>query len=1653
MAELSKAIARLMLERERTQEGQAERPRPTPSTAELPTPLREIVDQVRAKFPPGERPLADALVRQLFDKAGAELLIEAQLPQVVGLTLAAVRFVLDRKADEPRVAVFDPDLVSDGWQVPCTVVQTLMRDRPFIVDTVRECLRQSGCTPRRFFHPLLTVERDARGTLLAVAAPGAPGQRESFVHVEVDRVPDPEALATRLTQHLSDLVLATDDYQAMRAAVAELAEGLRARPLPRPWNADADELAAFLDWLGDKNFVFLGYREYQFAGQGAERTAVERRGSGLGILRREDRSRLAAPRVLPEALRRRLSEPPLHIVSKTNALSPIHRRGHMDYVGVKEIDSAGIVVGEKRLLGLFTSRAHVEEATAVPLLRRKLAAILESEGAAEGSHDYKAISTVFNSMPRVELLAASLTNLQTEIKTILAAEGGTEITVLSRPDALGHGMFVDVILPRARFSDELYRRIEARLAQVLSATAVLDQHLALDESDQVRMHFYLATAETAAGVRAAELRVQVANLLRTWDDQLHDVLREHFPRERVSALAQRYATALSDQYKAATEIPAAVRDIRNLETLVTTRTSQVDLSNEVGPAAGATDAARCTAVKLYLADAELVLSDFLPVLENLGLRVFAEDSLDIALHEVGRVRLHTFFVQTRAGARLDVDGVTPRLNPALLLLHAGRIDNDRLNSLIISAELDWRQVDLLRTYVNHALQIGTAPSRGALVHALVSAPRSARLLWEYFAAKFDPLLPAPPRERLARTLPELEAQFLASLDAVQSVADDRILRALFSAVAATVRTNYFSTPSAEAAGAESGAAGGRETNAPGALAVKFECARIPLLPRPQPVYEIYVHAVHVEGVHLRGSTVARGGIRLSDRPDDFRTEIFDLMKTQMVKNAVIVPAGAKGGFVVKRRGDAPTTPGQVVAAYRTFIGALLELTDNIVQGRITAPPGMLLYDGPDPYLVIAADKGTSTFSDMANELAARQQFWLADAFASGGAHGYDHKKEGITARGAWECVRRHFREMGRDADREPITVVGIGDMSGDVFGNGLLLSRRFQLRAAFNHLHIFLDPQPDPPRSFAERERLFRLPRSSWSDYQHNAISDGGGVFSRNAKKVPLSTAAQRMLGIDSAEPSGEEVIRAILRMEADLLWNGGIGTYVKAEDESHAMVGDSANEAVRVNGAELRVKVVAEGGNLGFTQRGRIEYALHGGRINTDAIDNSAGVDMSDHEVNLKITFAAATESGRLTVAERNQLLTELTPEVTRRVLAHNQRQARALSLDQRRSRTQLGHFRELMTQLENDGLLDRQLECLPDRETLRNRRAAFLGLTRPELAVLLAHSKLALQQQLLASNLPDDPFFEQHLRGYFPDIVNTRFAQHVRSHRLRREIIAVEIGNALIDTMGASFVTRVGRDTGTDAPTVVRAWAVAVAVSGADDVWAEVGNTDPPLPPQAEAACCLALEAAIERATKWIVETQPPDVPATELGRQLAPPTQELLPQLATLLPAAAREQLAADIEALASEGTPRGLAQRIVPLDRLAELFEIAHIAGELEVPRRTVADIYHRVGEVVDLDWVRLSLGALPAEDRWERRAIEGLSEGLVYARRQLTQDIMLTGSAGTPVERCLQDYLAAHVPQLAKLRAVIDDIKSARRATLPALLVVMRELGRLVGRRM
>jgi glutamate dehydrogenase len=1613
VAGLQKAIAQLM-------EGRQERPQ---EQADPPA-LAALLAELNGRVPAAERSLCEVFAREFFAKAPAAVLAGGDPAALAALAASAFAFWRSRGTPSVAVRVLAPQVEREGWHSPLTVIESVLDDRPFIVDTLCAAIEAEGGELRVLIHPVLGVDRRADGTVVRVGPPDVGTSRESFFHAEVARLSASPELQQRLAEHLHQVIRATDDYGAMRERVAAVAAALRERSLPAPWDDERIEAAAFCEWLAAKSFVFLGYREYDLHLTGDTGQAVVRPRRGLGILRDDSRSSYGSLRSVPPALRRRVEEPPLLLVSTTQAISPVHRRAPMDDITLKEVDATGRVIGLRRLLGLFTAKAYSDVGSEIPLLRRCLNEILARDGLVEGSHDYRDAIDLFNSFPREELFASHAEDIRDAMHAIVAADAASGIRVVCRSDALQRGMIVLVLLPRARFSTELHAQVSAVLSRHLRAT-VLHEHLALDDRPVARLHYYLAVPPDALEHPPLDaLRGELDALLRTWDDELRTALARLHGHSETERLVSRYARILPSSYKASTSVADAVTDVRHLETLLATGAAQIELVHPTREGLPLT-------LKLYLSNETLVLSEFVPVLENLGFRVLGQDVIELRPPEGQRVGIHSFAVELAAAPTTPIERTAPLVVETMHAVRGRVAENDRLNALVTAAAMEWRAVDVLRAYVEHVRQTGVA-ARSTLIEALTVNPACARRLWESFAAKFDPSAsPLGADERTVGAVAEAHSQALAALDAVQNLTHDRALRALINAVAATVRTNFYAVAP------------------PLPIAVKLDAALMPHLQPPRPALETWVHGAGMQGVHLRAGRVARGGIRASDRPDDFRAEVLGLLRTQMVKNAVIVPVGAKGGFIVRGQRGASADPARVESAYRAYIEALLSITDNLERGQPIPPAGQLVYDAADPYLVVAADKGTATFSDLANDIALRRGFWLGDAFASGGSHGYDHKRLAITARGAWECARQHFRELGRDLDRETVSAIGIGDMSGDVFGNGLLRSRRLRLLAAFDHRDVFLDPDPDPEQSYRERERLFGVPRSRWTDYAAGVLSRGGGVYSRHAKSIPLSPEARAMLELDTTAHSGEDVVRAILRMKVDMLWNGGIGTYVKARDETDAEVADPANDPVRITAGELRAGVVVEGGNLGLTQRARIEYALAGGRINTDAIDNSGGVDLSDHEVNLKIALAPLVAEGTLTGTGRDAVLAELADATCESVLAHNRSQALALGLDQARSRTHLAGFRDLMAILEAEAGLDRQLVHLPTREALRARRPVSLGLTRPELAVLLAATKLDLQHRLVHSPLCDDPALEADLRAYFPAAFAERFGAAIQRHPLRREIIAVQIANQLVDRMGMTFLVHAVRDTGRDVVEIVRAWVIAWELADGDMLAGQLDAARDRSAGEGQRRCAGALADAVATATLWLVDSLPARRPIAEAIERFRAPVVDLLAAWTGLLTDERRAALARRVNELVAAGVGREVGERLALVAALADLLEVRHIAAEANVSLTAAAEAYIAIGQTLDLDWARdLLPTVLAGEDRWEPRAATGLLDGLRLARRQLTLDVLAHLRAGGSVAQALEAFEATVREQLDIVVGVVADVKASSQPTLPAVLVLMREIGRL-----
>ncbi|MEJ2482981.1 MAG: NAD-glutamate dehydrogenase [Gemmatimonadota bacterium] len=1174
----------------------------------------------------------EEFTRRLLSRASSEWL---QSEPAERIALAA-RALLDLVERTPPGEV-GVDVVAAEKSMHRAVLLTVMPDCPFIVETLREGLQAAEIPIIALLHPVIGLERSASGEVTRILERGEEGEwisatltlLDTQLDVDTGRTLEREALS-----RLRQVKRATDDFPAMHSALESLVGELEAEKSWLSWREEEiQEIQDLASWLADGNFVLLGYREYDVAEgeESGEREVRVRAGSGLGILDDDDRSAFVSPRPLselPADLRSRLVGGPMLIVSKTNALSPVHRRVRMDDISVKRIGSEGEVEGERRFLGLFTAKAFAQDASRIPILRRKLREILEAEQVDKGSHDHGLVVRTFNSLPKEELFLTPVADLVRMIDTVLETHGTDEILVYARPDSLRRGVNVMVILPRRKFSGEVRRSVQQALVEEYDGQ-LLNYYLTMGESEQARLHFYIAADPIdVENVDIEAVRARVRTAIRTWPEHLTLALEDRHDRGRTAELIERYAHAFSSGYRAATGVDEAVDDIEALEALRDSGSRQVVLKDLV-PAQPFT-----FQLKVFDQETRYVLSDVMPVLENLGFRVLTADAYEVRPDASPvEVTVHSFLVQIPDHWEVDPEAAGRRISEAFFAIRNGWAENLGINNLILSAGMDWRQVALIKAYGAYAFRIGAVSSRLGLRRPLLEQPRAARILFEVFSALFDPEMKGNRTEAVRA----LESSYGRILRDVRSIEDDRTLRRLLQLVKATVRTNYFQAEFR------------RRSDAP--VALKFDCSQIEFMPRPRQKHEVWVNSARTEGAHLRMGDVARGGLRWSDRQEDFRLEVLGLVKTQQVKNAVIVPAGAKGAFVVSQPpADRSAWREAGVTSYRDFVGAILSITDNIVSGEVIHPADTVIRDADDPYLVVAADKGTATLSDTANALAAEYDFWLGDAFASGGSKGYDHKAMGITARGAWECVKRHFRELGIDTQTEEFTVSGIGDMSGDVFGNGMLLSRTLRLVAAFDHRHIFLDPDPDAASGWDERKRLFDLPGSSWDDYDRDRISEGGGVWDRGEKSISLSPQVRSLLGVEDEELNGDGLIQAILRAPVDLLWNGGIGTYVKASGETHAEVGDPGNDSVRIDANELGARVIGEGGNLGLTQNARIEFALLGGRCNTDALDNSAGVDTSDHEVNCKILLDAALASSVIRAEDRDRLLKDAADDVAGR-------------------------------------------------------------------------------------------------------------------------------------------------------------------------------------------------------------------------------------------------------------------------------------------------------------------------------------------------------------------------------------------------------------------
>ncbi len=1605
--------------------------------------LDQVAQLVGQRLPPREATDVERFVRHYFrDVAPADLMAREPL-DLYGAALAHLRFGEQRTTDAPKLRLYNPTVEQHGWQSTHTILEIVNDDMPFLIDSVSMELSRHGLGIHLIVHPVFPVRRDGEGRLVEVLVGPVPDEAvpESFMHVEVDRQSDASAMAEverDLERVLDDVRQGVRDWRAMQAKVEDALAGVR----PAAVVVAADELLeieAFLRWLADNHFTFLGYSDYALE-EDADGVHLRRlKGSGLGILKDYDPGeRSRSFDVLPPEVRERSRDPlmPL-LVTKGSARSTVHRATYLDVIGVKRYGPDGSVEGEHRFLGLFTSAAYNRSPREIPLLRRKVQAIFGRAGYSPASHDGKALVNILETYPRDELFQTDTDLLFGIADEILHLQERQRIRLFVRPDPFGRFLTCLVYVPRDRYNTVLRERLQAILVAAAGARDC-EYQVQLSESVLARIVFTIRTPDgLPPGLDPEDLQRKLVEASHSWTDRLRDALQDAVGEEEGNRLFRLYGRALPASYQESVPARAAVPDIRHMDGIALGDGLAMSLYRRLE------DPASLVHFKLIRADAAARLADVLPILEGMGLRVLAEETHHIRARDGREFWIHDFGMELLGGGEVDVESIRLEFQQAFHGVWSQRVENDRFNRLVIAAGLDVRQVVVLRAYCKYVLQLGIPFSQSYIEETLVSNAPLAALLVRLFEARFDP-------ERADREadVAGVERAIQDGLEGVAILDEDRICRTYLGLVQATLRTNYYQR---DADGAPKGY-----------LSLKLDPARVPGMPLPKPAYEIWVYAPQVEAVHLRGGKVARGGIRWSDRREDFRTEVLGLMKAQMVKNSVIVPVGAKGGFFVKRPpagGDRAAQQEEAVRCYRTFLSGLLDLTDNRTDGKILPPPAVVRYDEDDPYLVVAADKGTATFSDIANGVSRSYGFWLDDAFASGGSAGYDHKVMGITAKGAWESVKRHFRELGRDIQSEPFTVVGIGDMSGDVFGNGMLLSDHIRLVAAFDHRHVFLDPDPDPAVSMAERKRLFALPRSSWADYDRALLSAGGGIFPRSLKSIEITPEMRRVLAIEAARLPPAELIRAILRAPVDLLWNGGIGTYVKAAAESHADAHDRANDAVRVDGEGLRCKVVGEGGNLGLTQHGRVAFAGAGGRINTDFIDNSAGVDCSDHEVNIKILVGGIMAAGDLTLKQRNELLAGMTEEVAALVLRDNVLQNVALSIAQSYGVELLDAEMRLMRKLERQGRLDRAIEMLPGDEALAERRKAGQGLTRPESAVLLAYAKMTIYDGLLATDLPDRPYFGTDLAKYFPRPLRRRFGEQILGHRLRRELVATALANSLVNRGLHVIASDLEDEAGASLGEIALGYVLARDAYDILPVWGRVEALPAGVPVELQLAMLRQLRRVLVRGTRWFLANGGRPLRLVEAVGRFRPGIGRIVASLETVLGEDAAAALGRTVEDHVAQGVEATLARSLAALPYLlpsGDVVLVARRAAGDQVPEETAllatARVYFALDTVLGIGWLRERLGRVALRSGWDRLALAGQEEEVSVVLRRLAVAALAAGVPGGTVgeaEAGVDRFLASGVHGLDRYRRLKEELGAVETLDLTALSVAVRALAGLV----
>ena len=1593
--------------------------------------IESLTERLQALVTKADRDAIGLFCSNFFGIASHAELASRQDNDLLGCTLSAWRFLQTLPGGEVKLRVFNPDTQQHGWQSTHTVVEVVHRDLPFLVDSVRMELGRRGYAIHNLYNSIMTVERREDGKLVQLLANGAgkkEARAESVMYIEIDRATtsaDLRALQDSLLEALSNVRATVHDFPAMRARVVELIAMLGSRRKHYFAREERTEAVAFLEWLLDDHFTFLGYECFSINEGLPEQRLGLRPGASLGALALNPRDESVDG--LPEQVIGYLQAPLLLSFAKASQLSRVHRPAYPDYVSVREVDLDGNVVQEHRFMGLYTSRVYSALVDNIPHVRRKVAHVRSVSGFLPSSHLAKELEQVLQVLPRDDLFQMSVDELAETALNIVQMQERNQIRLFLRRGNYGRFYYALAFVPRDVYSTDIRLKIQAVLLERLQATES-EFWTYFSESILARTQFILRVDPTKTpDIDPVKIEQEVVRACRNWQDEFRDRLLESLGEARatdvLAHLGDGFPAGYSDRFTAATGVV-------DLQTLLGLTPEAPLAMSFYQPLAQTQGVLHC---KLYHLNESLPLSDVIPVLENLGLRVLGEFPFRIAQADGTTFWIHDFEFTFVGGATLDIQEANELFRDAFKAVWSGQAENDGFNRLVLLSGLPWRDVALLRAYARYLKQIRLGFELPYIASTLVAHADIARELVRLFRTRFY-LARKLSAEDLGDMQQKLEKAILGALDEVAVLNEDRILRRYLDLIKATLRTNFFQP---DAAG-----------QSKDYVSLKFDPSAIPELPLPRPMFEIFVYSPRVEGVHLRGGKVARGGLRWSDREEDYRTEVLGLVKAQQVKNAVIVPVGAKGGFVPRRLplgGSRDEVQQEAIACYRLFIQGLLDITDNLADGNVVPPANVVRHDADDPYLVVAADKGTATFSDIANEIAAGYGFWLGDAFASGGSAGYDHKKMGITARGAWVSVQRHFRELGVNVQTDPVSVIGIGDMAGDVFGNGLLQSRMLKLVAAFNHQHIFIDPDPDPERSYAERERLFALPRSSWADYDASLISEGGGVFSRSLKQITLTPQMRARFDISAERLTPTELIHQLLKAPVDLIWNGGIGTYVKGSSETHADVGDKANDALRVNGRDLRCRVVGEGGNLGLTQLGRIEYCLNGGALNTDFIDNAGGVDCSDHEVNIKILLNEVVAAQDMTAKQRNKLLASMTDAVAELVLGNNYKQTQAISLAQRQAAQTMGEYQRFINSMESSGKLNRALEFLPEDDQLAERKATGKGLTRAELSVLISYSKADLKEALVASDVPEDPYLARELETAFPAVLLKSWSDALGRHRLRREIVATQLANNLVNHMGITFLRRLEQSTGAAVSDVARAWVVARDVFHLQEHFAGIEALDHQVSAEVQLELMEELMRLGRRASRWFIRNRRSELLPEREVAHFAPCVRTLAERFDQLLEGDVRHLWDERYQHYVDEGVPEAIARVVAGTGHAYTLLGIVEAADATGQNAERVAQVFFALGSHLQLPWFGQQVTGLQVDNHWQALARESYRDDLDWQARSITVAALQGGDEATPVDELVADWVQRNQAMVLRWQTMLGELKSAGAGDYPMVAVAMREL--------